>query len=404
MAGLPDLTDAPPVASLLDVDFYKFTMGQYVFRRHARVPVRYRLVCRTPGARLARRIPVEAFQEGLDAVRSFSFGPAEIDWLRNLAESPFGEDYLGFLGGLRLPAIEVGRRGDDFELEYEGPWAEVIHWETLVLSVLSELLSRSGAEAIGRERLEAKIAALRRRPGIRFASFGTRRRRSGGWQREVEARLRDALPDQFLGTSSAESARQNGLQPVGTVAHEVFMVGAGLAGDADAAIRESPVRVLEAWWETYGTAAALVPTDTWSSEAFFRDVPPAWAERLAGVRQDSGDPVRFGEGLLRWYAETGVDPAGKRLVFSDGLELPDVLALHDRFGHRMRVSFGWGTNLTNDCGQPTYSLVVKPVRAAGRPLVKLSDDPGKSTGDPQTIARYRRIFDAPATWASVPKY
>ncbi len=415
MARISDLTAAPAVVSLLDVDYYKFTMGQYAFRLHPRVPVRYRLICRTPDARLARRLPVEAFRDGLEAVRALTFRPREIEYLRSLPSRPFDEDYLEFLSRLRLPPLEVTRRGDDFHLEYEGAWPEVIHWETLVLSVLSELLGRAvlagegagareGVESLGRERLEAKIAAIRANPGVRFASFGTRRRFSRDWQLRIEARLREALPGQFLGTSAMESAFRNGLAPIGTVAHEVFMVGAGVAGDSAEAIRESPNRVLAAWWEMFGAAAALVPTDTWGSGFFFRETPRPWAERLGGVRHDSGDPVAYGERVLRWYAHCGVDPAERILVFSDGLELDEILGLERRFGERIRVSFGWGTNLTNDCGLPAWSLVVKPVRAAGRPLVKISDNPAKSTGDPGDIIRFRRIFGAPETAASLPKY
>ncbi len=410
-----DLTAAPTVVSLLDVDFYKFTMGQYAFLRHPDVSVRYRLICRAPAARLARSLPVEALRDGLEAVRALSFRREELDYLRGLPGFAFAGEYLEFLARLRLPALEVSRRGDDFWLEYEGRWPEVIHWETLVLSVLSELLGRAvlaeggagavaGAEAEGSKRLEAKIATLRKNPGVRFASFGTRRRFSRAWQLRIESRLREALPEQFTGTSSVESAFRNGLDPVGTVAHEVFMVGAGLAGDSEAAIRESPTRVLEAWWEMFGPAAALVPTDTWGSGFFFRETSGIWAERLRGVRHDSGDPVAHGERALGWRAGHGLDPRDFALVFSDGLELPEILALHRRFAGRARVSFGWGTNLTNDCGLPVRSLVVKPVRAAGRPLVKLSDNPGKSTGEPEDIRRYRHIFGTPAGEATAPKY
>jgi nicotinate phosphoribosyltransferase len=67
----------------------------------------------------------------------------------------------------------------------------------------------------------------------------------------------------------------------------------------------------------------------------------------------------------------------------------------------VRLSFGWGTNLTNDfrdCAPfdgnrlDAISLVCKVTEASGRPAVKLSDNPEKATGDPAEIARYLRIF------------
>lgn len=416
MARLSDLTAAPPVASLLDVDFYKFTMGQFVFRLHREVRVRYRLLCRTPNVRLADLVPEDALRDVLDSIRELSFTPAEIAYLRGLEpRGLFGDDYLDFLGQLRLPPVELEVRGGDFRIEVESSWSGMILWETLILSALSELLSRgaiaaggagagkAAAEA-GRERLEEKIARLREHPGLRFASFGTRRRFSRVWQFELEERLARALPDQFVGTSCVASAYQHGLVPVGTIAHEIFMVGAVLGNGDDASIRASQSRMVDSWWAMYGEPLSLFLTDTWGSEFFFANVGETRARKYRGVRQDSGDPVVFGERVIRWYEDFGVDPRQKSLVFSDGLELPEILHLESRFGGRIAVSYGWGTNLTNDCGFPNYSLVVKPVAANGRPLVKLSDNPGKSTGIPSEISRYRRIFDAPAGPLRIPRY
>ena len=416
MARLSGLTTELPVASLLDVDFYKFTMGQFVFRRHPGVRVRYQLLCRTPDVRLADLVREEALRDALDGIGSLAFAPAELDYLEGLEpRGLFGGDYLNFLRRLRLPPVELEVRDGDFRLEVESTWPEMILWETLMLSALSELLSRAAlagggagareqAEAGGREELERKIAVLREHPAIRFASFGTRRRFSRAWQFALEEHLAGALPDQFIGTSSVASAFQNGLVPVGTIAHEVFMVGAAVGDGSDESIRSSQRRMLDAWWDMYGEPFSLFLTDTWGSEFFFADAGEGRARRFRGVRQDSGDPAAFGERAIRWYEDFGVDPRQKSLVFSDGLELPEILDLESRFAGRIGVSYGWGTNLTNDCGVPNYSLVVKPVAANGRPLVKLSDNPGKSTGNPTEIRRYRRIFDAAAAPASIPRY
>ncbi len=398
------------------MDFYKFTMGQFVFRRHSEVSVRYRLICRTPGADLGALAPPEALREALEAVRDLSFRPAELDFLRNLEpRGMFEGDFLGFLAGLRLPEFRVEARGAELEVETEGCWPAVILWETLILSTLSEMISRAtiaagGAGALdealelGRDRLAAKIHQLRERPTLRFASFGTRRRFSRDWQLELEGRLAGELPEQFTGTSCVLSARENGLRPVGTIAHEIFMVGAVLGGPDDEAVRGSQRRMLDAWWDEYGAPFSVFLTDTWGTPSYFADAAGDRARRFLGVRHDSGDPEEFGEAVIGWFRDNGVDPREKALVFSDGLEPGTILDLHARFADHASVAFGWGTNLTNDCGAPTLSLVVKPVAANGRPLVKLSDNPGKSTGSPGEIARYRRLFAAPAGRATIPKY
>lgn len=65
------------------------------------------------------------------------------------------------------------------------------------------------------------------------------------------------------------------------------------------------------------------------------------------------------------------------------------------------MSFGWGTNLTNDftgCapiqidGLKPISVVCKVTDANGYPAVKLSDNPQKATGEPAEVQRYIRFF------------
>jgi nicotinate phosphoribosyltransferase len=95
------------------------------------------------------------------------------------------------------------------------------------------------------------------------------------------------------------------------------------------------------------------------------------------------------------------DPRKKRLIASDGLDVEDIVDLHDYFRGRIRFSAGWGTLLTNDfrgChprGEDTLgpiSLVCKLMTVEGRPAVKLSDNARKSTGPADEIERYRRVF------------
>ena len=97
----------------------------------------------------------------------------------------------------------------------------------------------------------------------------------------------------------------------------------------------------------------------------------------------------------------GQDPKDKLLVFSDGMDSDTIERTYRHFEGRVRMSFGWGTNLTNDfrgaspepsTGLDPISLVCKVTEANGKPAVKLSDNPRKATGDPAEIERYLRIF------------
>jgi nicotinate phosphoribosyltransferase len=185
---------------------------------------------------------------------------------------------------------------------------------------------------------------------------------------------------------------QYGLLPIGTLAHEMYMVMAGLMADRDDSLRASHNRVLQEWWEEYGWGLSIALTDTYGSAFFFRDMTAAQAHAWKGLRQDSGDPMAFGEHALAFYEQHGVDPRNKLLVFSDGLDLGTILKLADHFAGRIQVTFGWGTNLTNDLGFEALSLVIKVVEANGQRTVKLSDNLAKATGEAQDVARYKRVF------------
>jgi nicotinate phosphoribosyltransferase len=429
-----DLT-GPIVRSRLEPDFYKFTMGQLIWRKYAAVETTFSFKNRTTKARLGRLLDLGELREQLDHARSLMFTNSELHYLRGTneyQERMFDEGYLEFLRRLRLPDYHLEQRGDDLVLEFSGPWAEVTYWETIGLSIVNEAyyrtllrgLSKFEREAIhaeGVHRLRDKIRILRDRPDVHFSDFGTRRRFSGAWQHYIDETLRDELnrgefQGQFLGTSNTYAAMTTGVVPMGTAAHELPMIIAGTLdqGDADPAwLRRAQRQVIDDWWEQYGWGLSIFLPDTFGTDFFFTVVTEDDLRRWKGVRWDSGDLFAFGERVIRAYKQVGVDPSEKMLVPSDALDLPVILEAHERFGGRMRVSYGWGTGLTNDLldnvmiGDRWFgpmSLVVKPTRANGRGLVKLSDNPAKATGEPGDVERYKRAAAYGEHVAVTPKY
>jgi len=396
----------PIIQSLLDLDFYKFTMGQLVFLKYRDVPVVYSLVNRTRQVRLAEFIDEGELRAELDHARSLRLNNSELHYLRGTNEygdRMFRESYLEFLRELSLPPYDLEEVDGSFRLQFDGEWSRAIYWETVALSIVNELYNRSLMNTLssfekdlvfarGKIRLAEKIRVLRGRPEISFVDFGTRRRFSRDWQHYVDRSLAEEMPQQFLGTSSTESALLHGLVPMGTSAHELTMVMSGIMHDSDDLIRASHNRVLKDWWELYGWGLSVAVTDTYGSEFFFRDMDPEQARAWKGLRHDSGDPFEFGEKAIRFYGEQAVDPREKLLIFSDGLELQTILALSKRFHGRIKLSFGWGTNLTNDLGFDPISIVVKAVEANGHRTVKLSDNLAKATGSREDIERFKRIF------------
>ena len=96
---------------------------------------------------------------------------------------------------------------------------------------------------------------------------------------------------------------------------------------------------------------------------------------------------------------------GERLA-RRGIAIDRIESLYARFHGRVKLSFGWGTLLTNDFRNLApddalgpFSLVCKAVSANGRPTVKLSDNPAKALGPADQVARYKRVFGVGAQTA-----
>lgn len=402
----------PIVRSLIDTDFYKLLMCQSIFRNKPDTTVTFSLINRSKSIRLAELIDEGELREQLDHVRSLSLTRGESTWLRGNTfygkRQMFRPDFMEWFEGLRLPAYHLEKRDGQYELTFEGRWPEVMLWEIPALAVLMELRSRAVLEKQGRFELQVlyaramtklweKITRLKAIDGLKIADFGTRRRHSFLWQDWAVQAMREGLEGKFTGTSNCLIAMRREVEAIGTNAHELPMVYAALA-NSDAELAQSPYRVLADWQEEHDGNLRIILPDTFGSEGFLQRAPD-WLASWTGIRIDSGDPATGAETAIRWWRERGEDPTKKLVIFSDGLDVESIENLHRQFVGRVKVSFGWGTMLTNDFRGLTqndalapFSLVCKAVTANGRPTVKLSDNPNKAMGDAAEIARYKRVF------------
>ena len=80
---------------------------------------------------------------------------------------------------------------------------------------------------------------------------------------------------------------------------------------------------------------------------FLRDAPD-WVADWTGFRPDSAPPIEGGEKIIAWWRAKGDDPEEKLLIFSDGLDVETIEETYRHFRGKVRMAFGWGTNLTND--------------------------------------------------------
>lgn len=409
----------PIVRSLIDTDFYKLLMCQSVFRNKPDTTVTFSLINRSKDIRLAELIDEGELREQLDHVRSLSLSRGESTWLRGNTfygkRQMFRPDFMEWFEGLRLPAYHLEKRDGQYELTFEGSWPEVMLWEIPALAILMELRGRAVLREMGRFELQVlyaqamsklwgKVQKLRDIDGLRLADFGTRRRHSFLWQDWAVQAMVEGLGDKFVGTSNCLIAKNRDLEAIGTNAHELPMVYSALA-ENDAALRQAPYDVLADWQEEHDGNLRIILPDTYGSQGFL-DNAPDWLAGWTGIRIDSGDPAAGAEMAINWWKSRGEDPREKLVIFSDGLDEHKIAELHAQFQGRVRVSFGWGTLLTNDFRGlvdddrlKAFSLVCKAVAADGKPTVKLSDNPNKAMGPKPEIERYKRVFDLGAQTA-----
>jgi nicotinate phosphoribosyltransferase len=402
----------PIVRSLIDTDFYKLLMCQSIFRNRPDTTVEFSLINRTASVRLAELIDEGELREQLDHVRSLRLSRGESTWLRGNTfygkRQMFRPDFMEWFEGLRLPPYHLEKVNGQYELTFEGRWPEVMLWEIPALAILMELRSRAVLKGMGKFELQVlyaramarvweKVERLRRIDGLKIADFGTRRRHSFLWQDWCVQAMQEGLGATFIGTSNCRIAMKRDIEAIGTNAHELPMVTAALA-DTDAELAEAPYRVLADWHEEHDGNLRIILPDTYGTEGFLARAPD-WLAGWTGIRIDSGDPATGAETAIRWWQARGEDPREKLVIFSDGLDVDKMEELHSRFHGRVKVSFGWGTLLTNDfrglvAGDrlAPFSLVCKAVSADGRPTVKLSDNPNKAMGPASEVARYKRVF------------
>ncbi|HEU4982492.1 MAG TPA: nicotinate phosphoribosyltransferase [Acidobacteriaceae bacterium] len=405
----------PITRSLLDTDFYKLLMLQFIWKNFPETNTTFALVNRSPQMRLDEGIDFNELRAQLEHTRYLRFHKSELIWLAgNTFYGTRGIFEPGFLEwlehGFRLSHYDLSVHDGRISLVFRGLWTETTMWEIYALSTISEMRTRAGLKRLSefeldilyaraKTRLWEKIERLRDVPGLSLSDFGTRRRHSFLWQEYVVKAMSDVLGESFKGTSNAYLAYKHDLEAIGTNAHELPMALAAMANN-DEKLKQSQYRLLEMWQQTYQGELLILLPDTFGTTQFLRGAPE-WVADWTGQRADSKDPFAAGEEYIAWLEERGRDPRRKLFIASDALDVEDIVKLQEHFAGRIRFSAGWGTLLTNDfrgCnprGDRSFdpvNLVCKLNTVMGRPTVKLSDDARKAMGPLEEVARYRRVF------------
>ena len=265
-----------------------------------------------------------------------------------------------------------------------------------MLAIINEVYFRRNypdlSEDEGLRRLDEKIGLLLSEPDndeLRISDYGTRRRFSREWQRKVISILKDRLGPMLSGTSNVLFAKEFGLIPLGTMAHEYLQACQALGPR----LRDSQVFGFEQWAKEYRGDLGIALSDVYGMEPFLKDFDMYFCKLFDGARHDSGDPFLWGERMIEHWRLNKCDPHSKSLIFSDALTIPRVIELYRRFRGRVGLGFGIGTNLMNDRGPRPLNVVIKMVKCGGQPVAKISDTPEKGMCEDEGYLHYlRQVF------------
>ncbi|PZP49512.1 MAG: nicotinate phosphoribosyltransferase [Pseudopedobacter saltans] len=382
--------------SILDNDFYKFTMQCAVIKLYPNVKTQYQFINRGK----------HAFPDGFgDELRKHVNSMAKLQLTKQekifLAEKcPYlNQAYIDFLGGYHYDPseVEIIQNGSELEVKVQGYWYRTILWEIPLLSLISELFYKfNHLQRISDEEVKEKTREkmnLYEKWGVTVAEFGTRRRHSYQVHRIVMQTLMEYYDHRgFVGTSNVHLAMLHNTRIIGTHAHEWFMFHGARYG-----YKVANAFSLKSWIKVYQGDLGIALTDTYTTEVFFRQFNKKYAKLFDGVRHDSGDPIVFANKTIAHYKSMNINPLFKTIIFSDALNPEKVQLITEACKDKIGISFGIGTNLTNDVGLTPMNIVMKLTAVAmpdmhWTPTVKLSDEHGKYTGDIRTIELAKEIL------------
>ena len=386
------------INSILDNDFYKFTMQHAVVKLFPKARARYQFINRgkhkfPPGF-------ADELRKAIDELAKLQLTQQEKIFFATTC--PYIDPtYFDFLQGYRYNPEEVSiqQHGEEIDVSIAGYWYRTILWEVPIMSLICELYYRMTDQQ--RQPDEQVVETARNKIkryhelGVTIAEFGTRRRHSYTVHRLVVQALKQYGQGTFIGTSNVHMAMLNQTKPIGTHAHEWFMFHAAKYG-----FKMANLLGLEHWSDVYRGDLGIALSDTYTTDVFFMQFDKKLTKLFDGVRHDSGDPLEFADKTIRHYQQKGIDPLSKTIIFSDGLNYEKVKRIAEFCEGKIGMSFGIGTNFTNDVGLPPMNIVLKmteafPEEAQWTPVIKLSDEPGKHTGDIATIALAKQILNIP---------
>jgi len=377
----------PIINSLLESDMYKFSMGQVIYHQFSDYKTTWTFKCRNEDVLFSEEM-VQEIDEQITHYCTLRFTEEELQYLDSIKW--IKGSYIDFLRlwHPRREDIVISLTNGKLDIEATGTWLNTSMYEIPILAIVNEVYFRMKYDyneliESFKERLDDKLEALNtfKYRLSNFSEFGLRRRLSSEAQEMVVKAFanptnRFCKDTHFVGTSNVYLAKKYGVKPVGTMAHEFIMcVGQGNHKHNPS---YSNWYMMDSWVKEYGVLNGIALTDTITTDCFLKDFQLTFATLFSGVRHDSGDPVEWGEKMIKHYQDLGIDTKTKTLLFSDSLNFEKATMLNEHFKNRINVAFGIGTYLSNDTEVKPLNIVMKVTKCNGQDVAKLSDCEGKN--------------------------
>ncbi|WP_185849068.1 nicotinate phosphoribosyltransferase [Blattabacterium cuenoti] len=382
------------VSSLLDNDFYKFTMQNAIIKLFPLVKAKYEFINR--GKHSFPKNFAKILKENLNKMAYLKLSNEERIFLEK--HCPYLDSkYLDFLKKYQYNPKEVNifQKGENIRMYIEGLWSRTILWEVPLMAIISELYYKlTGAKNVSENKIisitKEKLKKYKKLQ-VKIGEYGTRRRYSYQVHKLVLKILKEEGEPFFIGSSNLHLSHVFSIKPIGTHGHEWVMFHGAKYG-----FNIADRIAMENWLNIYKGNLGIALSDTYTSPIFFKNFNKKLSNIFKGVRHDSGDPIFFAKETIKHYKKLKINPTRKKIIFSDNLNPCKVAYISSFCKKKINTCFGIGTNFTNDVGFPSMNIVIKMVKALPEEkwisVVKLSNVKEKSTGKKNMIFLAKKIL------------
>ncbi len=377
----------PIIESILDLDIYKIYMMNFVLQLYPDTIVTYKFKNR--GKQRFNKEFIIKLQKEINSLANLKLTDKEYIYLKE-NHSYLSPGYIEYLKNFRLNPSNVKIKlteDNNLDLEIEGLWRDTILFETILMSIISELyfeiIDKDWSYEEQRERARAKIRKLSDNY-CNFVEMGSRRRRSWKTQNIIISEFvnysDESCHSSFLGSSNVYFSMKYGIKCWGSIAHEIFQAEQVLSS-----YNRCNYFALTNWLKVFPDAKTAL-TDTITVDMFLKDFDKTLSTLYQSTRHDSGDEFVFTDKMINHYNYMKINPKEKMIVFSDGLDVDKAIEIKKYCEGKIKCSFGIGTHFSgNFLNSPQLNMVIKLWNVNNMPVVKLSDIEGKENGDIEAI-------------------